>query len=249
MSIILSNYIECGDYIDCDTLLKLLLAELQCGTDMTVCEALKSAIKKDGDGNIYLDLPISISANSFVAKSEEPVLAEDSTWDDIRTPATAIKLSGANPPTETAYRGSSVLAFPTNANKTIYFIFQMPHSWKIGSEVRFHIHWTIPVSGAGAGAENVKWNFTYSWASIGGTFPAETPETVTHDVQDTLLNTHIITPVVNIPGAGHGLSSMLLCSLTRDVSVANDYGSSAYITEVDLHYQMDTFGSTNELTK
>ena len=251
MSIIedLTALVQCGSHYDCETLKKLLLADPECASNMSLCEALKSAIKLDQDSNIFLDIPIGIRALEFHATGANPIVLEDTVWEDLRTPASAIKLSGINPPTETAYKGSSVLAFPTNADKTIFFIVQMPHSWKEGSEIEFHIHWTIPVSGAGVGAENVKWDFTYSIASLGGSFPAETTETATRDVQDDTADDHLYTDVVDIDMAGESISCCILCSLTRDVAVANDYANSAYLVEVDFHYQRDSMGSKTEAVK
>ena len=251
MSIVeeLTSLVQCASHYDCETLKKQLLVESDCASNMSLCEALKSAIKLDADGNIFLDIPISLRVNEIHLKGENPVVLEDTVWEDLYTPASAIKLSGGSPPTETAYKGSSVLAFPTNANKIIYFGLHMPHSWKEGSEIEFHIHWTIPTSGAGVGAENVKWDFTHSIASTGELFPAESAETTTVDVQDTLLDTHIYTDVVDIDMTGETISSVLLCSLTRDVAVASDYAASAYLCVIDFHYQRDSMGSKTEAVK
>ena len=126
---------------------------------------------------------------------------------------------------------------------------QLPHGWKEGSTIDFHLHWTIPVSGAAGAAENVKWDFTYSMASTGDTFPAESSETITVDVSDIALDTHILTELADIDMTGQTISCMILCSLTRDVSVAGDYTSDAYLTECDFHYRSDQPGSLNQFTK
>ena len=53
MSIIedLTSLVQCGSNYDCETLKKLLLAEPDCASNMSLCEALKSAVKLDQDGN------------------------------------------------------------------------------------------------------------------------------------------------------------------------------------------------------
>lgn len=168
----------------------------------------------------------------------------DYPYDDLRTPVSAIRLSGSQPPTSELYRGSSVLAFPSNADKTIYFEFQMSHMWAMGTPLDFHIHYVIPTSGAGAGAENVKWDFTYSWASIGESFPTETTVNTTIDVQDVVADVHGYGDIANIQEGGtHSVSSILLCSLTRDVSVADDYSDDVYMVSLDIHYQKERDGS------
>ena len=125
----------------------------------------------------------------------------------------------------------------------------MPHGYQLGSDIEFHIHWTPKVSGAGGGAENVKWDLTYSWASIGSAFPASSPLTVTTDVQDVAADDHILSEVGDLAGTDKGMSSMLLCSLKRDTSVANNYADEAYVVAIDFHFKKDTIGSDLELDK
>lgn len=175
---------------------------------------------------------------------------KENVWDDLRFPASSVKGGGAFDTTPTAYKNGIVEAFSTGPNnESVQFIAQLPHGYKEGSDLDFHLHWTIPVSGAGGGAENVKWDFTYSWANIDGSFPAATSATVTVDVQSVTVDDHMLTDVVNISGTGKKISSILICSLTRDVGVANDYANSAYFVEADFHYKINTVGSRTELEK
>lgn len=171
-------------------------------------------------------------------------------YDDLRFPVGSVRKSGTFPPSEVAYKSSFVLAFDSGPNsESIQFAAQLPHRYKEGTNVEFHLHWTIPVSGVGAGAENVKWDFTYSWANINSTFPAASNATITVDIQNDVLDTHMSDSIVTMTGAGKTISSMILCSLTRDVSVANDYANDAYFLEADFHYQIDTVGSRQITTK
>jgi len=173
-------------------------------------------------------------------------------YDDLRVPVTAVRLGGggSHPPTETAYKGGIVLAFDTGpSSDCIQFVAQIPHSYKEGSEIECHIHWVIPTSGAGGGAENVKWDMTYSWANTGDEMPAETSASVTVDVQDVVADINTYTDIVDIDGTGKEISSMLICSLCRDPDVANDYTDDAYLFEIDFHFEIDTLGSRTELVK
>lgn len=174
------------------------------------------------------------------------VMMNDNNWEDLRFPASAIRLGGAAPATEQAYKDGLVLAFASNPDQFIYVIAQLPHTWIEGTSLVPHIHWTIPVSGAGAGAENVKWDLTCSWANIDGSFPASSPLTVTRDVQNDTLDDHLFTTLGVIDGVGKTFSGCLIISLKRDVGVINDYTSSAYLVEFDIHYKQNRLGTYDE---
>jgi hypothetical protein len=172
-------------------------------------------------------------------------------WDDLRTPVSQVRLAGSKPPTSTLYKGGEVLAFPSNADKTIYFNVQLPHKYKLGEDIEFHIHYVLPTAGSGLGAENVKWDFTYAWADIGDAIPAETPVPATLDMQNKSADTHYLGEIAGtIDGSGiSGVSSMLICSLTRDTTVANNYTDDVYLMEVDFHFPINTLGSRQEAVK
>ena len=170
-------------------------------------------------------------------------------WEDLRTPLDNSLAVVGKAATPVAYRGGVVMSFATNQDQAVAFTVQLPHAYKEGSDVEFHIHWTIPTSGAGGGAENVKWDFTYSWANIGGSFPVESSATATRDVQNDAAHDSLYTDIIDIDGTGKTISSQIICSLTRDVSVGSDYGDAAYAIEVDFHYQLDTAGSLEEESK
>lgn len=175
------------------------------------------------------------------------------TWEDVRVRASEIRLDGGAAPTPTAYRSGYVLAFISGADNTIYFDVELPRSYLEGSDIKFHIHWTIPVSGAGAGAENVKWDLTYSASSPNLIYPESWPAastgTATVDVQNSLVNEHLVDTIVTITGAGFTASEVLICSLTRDTTVANNYANSAYLVMADFNCQKDTMGSRQEWAK
>jgi len=211
---------------------------------------------------LFFSKPVNIDFESRIRKLEEYIYGaglittpftyylKENVWDDLRFPASSVKGGGAFDTTPIAYKSGIVEAFSTGPNnESVQFIAQLPHGYKEDSNLIFHIHWVIPTSGAGLGAENVKWDFTYSWANLNDSFPVATSATVTVDVQAISADDHMLTDVVEISGIGKKISSILICSLTRDVGVANDYGDDAYFTEADFHYKINTIGSRSELEK
>ena len=205
------------------------------------------------DGRHYGSYKIGNEGNNSEFEEDGTLVFNGSAtvWDDLRFPVGSVRGAGAFAPATTAYKDGIILAFDTGPNnESVQFIGQFPHSYKLESTIECHIHWTIPVSGAGGGAENVKWDLTYSWAAMGGSFPGSSSATVTVDVQNLTADDHIYTDIVDIPGTGiDTVSSIIICSLTRDVGVANDYASDAYFLEADFHFEMDTVGSREEASK
>ena len=177
-------------------------------------------------------------------------ILDETVWDDIRTPSNTSKAVAGSEAGDQAYKGGVVLAFSTTSDNAIAFNVQLPHKYQLGGDIEFHIHYALPTAGAGAGVENVKWDLTYSWSSIDAAIPDATTVTKTIDVQNLSAHTHYVGEIAaTIDGTGQGISSMLICSLTRDISVANDYAAAVYVMEVDFHIPEDTRGASQEFVK
>ena len=170
-------------------------------------------------------------------------------WNDIFIPVNALRLSGVKPPDWADYKGSQVLSFGDEAvegnEEIVFFTVQVPHSYKEGTDIKFHAHWLGEDNTAG----DVVWKFSYSWANVQGTFPGET--TVAKAFTNGATDQQLIAGIADLDGTAKTVSSMLLCSLKRNSSNVADTltGKSAYLLEVDFHFQMDTLGSQNEATK
>ena len=177
----------------------------------------------------------------------------DVMWRDEKFPAQALRLSGTKPPTWTDYKGGQVLSFSSSSDNQIFFNVQLNHDWKQTTDLDAHLHIVLPTAGAAGGVENVKFDLTYSWAHIGGAFPAQTTITATRDVQNDSADTHYLMDMGDVLESNavgtDGVSSMLICSLERDTTVANDYASAVYLLETDFHIQIDSIGSRLEASK
>jgi hypothetical protein len=190
------------------------------------------------------------------------------TWTDLQVPGTAGQVGTSKPPALTQFKdnGSSSIgvylwAFGDEAvdanEEQLYFSIQLPHSYKHGTDLKAHVHWTPAVSG-GAN-EFVKWGLEYTWANIGANFgnttiitsDASSGATATTSGDTTLTaDEHYITSIGTISGTGKTLSSMLICRLFRNSSHANDdLAQDAYLFEMDFHFEMDITGSRQEFIK
>ena len=167
-------------------------------------------------------------------------------WDDLRAPFTQAKQgSNLKPDFDETNVG---LLFPQNDDTEIAFIiFQLPHSYKLGSDISPHIHWQQMNS------NDVVWKFDYKWFDIGDAVPANfTTVTESADIITyTSGNLHQMTEFPNLDGSGiSGVSSILLVKVYRDDNVDGGAGGGdALAFEFDIHYQIDSLGSFSEYAK
>jgi len=179
----------------------------------------------------------------------------DTVWDDLRVPLETAKTRGAAVPDYTQYKddgaaSSGVYAYEFDDGDEIYFSVQMPHSWKEGSTIYPHIHWT-PSSDVDP-SDNVGIGLEYAWADINEDFPANT-SAEERDIPTGVDNAdaHLLhdIPEAGIDGTGHTISSILLCRLYRQAAVSDNYADPIWIFEFDIHYEMDMAGSYGVTTK
>lgn len=163
-------------------------------------------------------------------------------WDDLRIPGLSVKL-GASAPDLVAFLGAGNLkayAFDGGAtSEEVHFTIQLPHSYKEGTDITPHVHWSPTTANAG----NVQWFLEYSWANIDATFPAVTTINVIDAASGTAWD-HQMGVMSAITGTSKTISSMLVCRLYRDPTGGSDtYGDDASLLEIDFHFEMDTVGS------
>lgn len=175
-------------------------------------------------------------------------------WDDMRIAGFSVRV-GSTAPTLSAFGPAGnlkVLTFDQGQHDEVHFEVQMPHTWKEGTLIYPHIHWT-PID---ATAGNVVWQLDYSWANISGTFGAPTTMTSDATAAGGTAWVHHMTYVKDvggntyIDGTGQTVSSMIVCRLHRDAGVGADtLAKGVAFLEFDLHYEKDGFGSETESTK
>jgi hypothetical protein len=171
-------------------------------------------------------------------------------FDDLRIPGLTVTLPAANAPDFGAFLGAGGLQIylfdgAGVQTESVHFTIQIPHSYKEGSDIVPHVHWSAVNGNAG----NVVWQLEYTWQNIDGTFPAVTTITVTDAASGTAWD-HQKAFFSAITGTGKTISSMLVCRLFRDPTHASDtYGSDAAFLEIDFHFEKDTVGSRQITTK
>jgi hypothetical protein len=166
-------------------------------------------------------------------------------WTDLVVLATAVNPPGSIGPAVPDL-AESTLDYQNGSDQRADYSYQIPHQWKVGSNVRFHIHCWHSTAGAG----NVQW--TLKWRILpgppGGAVPAWTtdPPILTVAPGNT---SHTIVNIKTFNMAGQTISAVIQCQLTRNGG-ADSYAGDVKMTSADCHYQSDTAtGSTGEGTK
>lgn len=202
-------------------------------------------VKIDAAGITYIGDAGTTNYTKIEADGTIELNGAATVFDDIRTPMTAIRITGpggTTPPDEVLYKGSVVLAFggAGTDDEKAFFTIQIPHWYKEGSDIVPHIHWTPEDNTAG----NVRWVLTHSWANIDAAFPGESTDTIVVAADETT-DKHQRDNFTTISGAGKTISSMILCSIQREDSDGTDTynNKDAYLTEIDFHAEKDTMGS------
>lgn len=185
------------------------------------------------------------------------VMTGDATvWEDIRIVPNIFDVPGLTDPDIINYQpagsGAKFKVYAFAKGDEGYFTIQMPHSYKVGSTMYAHVHWTPGPRGNEENGNVVQWRLDYSFAAIDGNFIASQ----TLDLSDACDGTdhkHQMSPSVAISGVGLGISSQLFGRIYRYNHVSDTWvGTGANLPifiEFDIHFELDTIGSRTETGK
>lgn len=207
------------------------------------------------DGGVSKKVTVADLVASQVGKG--PFLTGDNTvWDDYMIPGSSVKTTGTSPPDfTTSFAGNAGLdVFTFDGSSTleqVFFTLQLPHTWKEGSTIYPHVHFSpTHTNGGDTVARVVRFKLEYTWANIYDSFGVSS--TINLDSAAFVPNTsqwkHLL--CVNgtgIAGTGKTLSSMLVCRLYRDPADAADtYPQDVGFLQFDIHFEKWGLGSANE---
>jgi hypothetical protein len=173
-------------------------------------------------------------------------------WDDSMIPAVTFRTGG------TALTfidcGNGIFLTRFDVGDIFYPQIQLPHKYKINSIIRPHLHLMVNTA-IGATGYNIELNISEAWANIGSAFPVPTPTTtgLVHSFQNSVQYKHDIMnlPPITPTAIQGGLSSYIMYKIERITSSVQPLNPAAslFILGMDLHYQIDSIGSRQELIK
>ena len=209
------------------------------------------------NGHIRTDL-VAASDLHIDCGTDKTILLNETVWDDMRVVPGSFDRPGVSDPTIVVYDvnagGVNTYLWEFKKNDIASFTLQLPHTYKEGTDISVHVHWTPGPRGNEENGATVGWKVDYSWANIDGAFGTM----ATADLSDACDGTdhkHQMTPVVAITGTSKSISSMLLCNIKRTDTGADDTWASTttgqlpMLLEIDFHYQIDTMGSRQASAK
>lgn len=187
-----------------------------------------------------------IYSSNYVTVDCKNLILSSGVWDDARVPITATKAAGVNDPTFAKFRDSGggsvgVYAYDFSAvtKQELFFALQLPHTYKEGTDIYPHVHWSPPTTESG----NVVWGIEYSWVNEYNAFPNTASTTVTSAANSTAY-AHRRAEFGAINGAGKIRSSMLMGRIYRDsTNTADTYSTGAFLLEIDFHHQVNKLGT------
>lgn len=182
-------------------------------------------------------------------------------WNDLMVFPDATTKGGSNPPewgtpfmknAGGTSQGVYLWMFAPNQEEELYFTVQIPHDYKLGTDLFPHVHWTT-ATGTPSGS-NVVWGLEYTLISVGGAFPntviIRTSTVITECNPPSGTRQHLISEFNAVSGTGLGISSILVCRLFRAAGDAADtFPNDVGLLGFDVHYEQDTQGSRERWTK
>ena len=195
------------------------------------------------------DLGIGASPQFNKVYCETPIVSR---WEDLQvatqsmnrgpntTPPSYVKLKDNG-----AFTGVYTWAFNELKEEELFFQVQMPHSWKEGSDIYPHVHFTTPTQTA----TDIAWGLEYIWTNFYDVMAANT-SLIGAKVNTPIAYTHSKLNLPTISGTGKKLSSILCCRLFRDASEeTNGYFGQVFLLGFDFHILIDSIGSVSAVSK
>jgi hypothetical protein len=196
--------------------------------------------------------------NKVVIVGPDAITLLDTVWEDLQTNSGAFQFLGSSDPTISNWQpggaGRIFKVYKFQINNEVGFSCQLKHTWKEGSQIFPHIHWTPGDRGVAESGNAVGWKLDYSWSNIDGVFPSSTTVDLS-DLCDGTNDKHQYHTGAGITVANKKISSMIQCVLYRTKTNGDDTwagitaAQSPALLEFDFHTQISTMGSREELTK
>jgi hypothetical protein len=207
-------------------------------------EGQDMGIYYDGtNGNIDTDL-VAASDLTVDCGTAKTLVLEVPVYQDCNVGALILKTGGTLPGTvqildnDGDNTGIYTLGFADGEQGS--GVFEIPHDYKEGTDVVFHVHWGS--NDAPTGTDQVEWRLIYTIQRDDTTFADSTTvdsNDVAYDTQYEWLRTDVAT----ITGTNIKIGDQFFFTLMRITAAGDAFGGEALVASLGIHYQVDTLGS------
>lgn len=209
--------------------------------------------------NFRTDLGLGTTdAVTFGVVTAAGLLLSDTVWDDLRISSGGFEIAGTSDPTQVDWQpggsGGTLKVWEFDKNDQVFVSAQMPHKYKPDTNLQVHVHWTPREYGVAQRNNTVGWKVDITAANYNAAFPATTTLDLSHAVPaDCPDHAHLITSsaTFTVP-SGFKESGMVLMRVYRSDTGTDDTWSETLtgrlpiLLEVDIHFQINKLGSSNE---
>jgi hypothetical protein len=170
-------------------------------------------------------------------------------WDDMRAQLITGKITGANQPTFTTFRGQSK-AYQFVDGDEIWITNPLDHGWAEGTLIYPHIHWSPSPASDPAANVGLGWDFVR--ANLNEEFPVFSTQ-YTRDVSTGVNHGHWQLlhdiPSAGLDMTGYRIDTFFVIRVFRQAAAVDNYASPIFIHTFDFHVLNDTMGSREILAK
>lgn len=202
-------------------------------------------IERELSRTLKRDANETLTGTLAVTQKLDFYTGQDGGWRDIigtyRNPSTA-----ANAPTWAQIGSGPFYAWKFGLNDIQTYYFHIPHDYSPGTNLFLHAHW-LP---SGTNTQQVKWEFTYSFAKgfNQGAFNTTGTTVSVAEAGPGVAYRHMVTEIASgssISGSGIEVDGILMVVLKRITNGGTDNTDDIFLLMSDVHYQANTFATKN----
>lgn len=196
-------------------------------------------------GNLTGNVTGNVTGNIAGQISASSITYTDTYWDDAL--CNIGTLTNGNTPADPINFGPSGTRpkiYGFSVNEDMDGTLQFSHRYKEGTNIIFHVHWA-----AAATTGNVKWEVAYYWLNVGGAAVGNPATAVIESAVGGTAWTHSIASFPTITGTAKTVSSILIFKIKRIAASTAEMSGDAALLSIDAHFEIDSPGSRETLTK
>jgi hypothetical protein len=165
-------------------------------------------------------------------------------YDDIIISATNLRTGNTAPAFASFISPVYAMSFVDSQTDVAYGSFELPHSYKEGTALEVHVHWSPSTTSTG----NCVWKFNavVEGMESTGAFSAISEMTAT-DAGGGVAFAHQYASFGTIAGTGRKIGDIIVFELKRPSG--DTFAGDAFLLSIGIHYQQDTLGSRSISSK